>query len=112
MSIEFEGRQRALLESRPRPLADAASTVSKIVGTAGTLVAVTVGWGLLTAVQGDAVVGLLGAVPGVVTLVTSVLSAFGVVRRAEPSVTPVSDPRDDRLRPLVALESGGPARRA
>lgn len=107
MSVEFEGRNRALLEARPRPLVDAASATARIVGTVGTLVAMLVGWGAVTLAQQDAVEGLLGLVPGLVTSVVAVLSAFGVVRRGEPSVTPLSDPRDDRQRQLVALGPGG-----
>lgn len=107
MSAEFEGRARALLEDRPRPLVEAASLTTKIVGTIGTLVAMLVGWGVVTVAQQDAIEGLLGAVPGLVTLVTTALAAFGVVRRGEPAVTPLSDPRNDDLRPLVVLGPGG-----
>jgi len=89
------------LEARPRPLVDAASVTSKIVGTVGTLVTVLVGWGVVTLVQQDAITGLLGAIPGVVTLVSTLLAAFGVVRRGEPVVTPLSDPRDAQLRALA-----------
>lgn len=97
-------------QPRPRPLLDAASLTLRIVGTAGTVVAMLAGWGVVTAVQQDALLGLLGAVPGLVTLVTAALAAFGVVRRGESAVTPLSDPRDDHLRPLVVLGPGrGPA---
>lgn len=109
MSVEFEGRNRELLEARPRPLVDAASITSKITGSIGTVVTMLVGWGLVSLVQQDVIEGLLGLLPGLVTSITSVLTAFGVVRRAEPLVTPLSDPRDDRRRPLVAL---GPEGRA
>lgn len=85
---------------RPRPLLDAASVTSRVVGTIGTLVSMAVGWGVVTASQQDAVVGLLGLVPGVVTAIVAVLSAFGVVTRGEPRVTPVSDPQDDLGNPL------------
>lgn len=87
--------------NRPRPLVDAATAVSNIVGITGGLVTMLVGWGTLTLAQGDAVTGLLGLIPGVVTVVTAVLAAFGVVHRAEPLVTPVSDPRNDAMVPLV-----------
>ncbi len=95
------------LEARPRPLLDAASVTSRVVGTVGTLVAMLVGWGVVSLAQQDAVDGLLGAIPGLVTLVTTVLAAFGVVRRGEPLVTPLSDPRDAKLRTLVTLGPAG-----
>lgn len=100
MTVPFSGR-RTLLDDRPRPINDAAGTVTKIVGTISTLAAMLVGWGLLSATQLDAVEALLGAVPGLVGLIASALSAFGVVRRAEPEVTPLSDPRDNTGQPLV-----------
>lgn len=93
-------QRHGLNYGRPRPLLDAASLTSRIVGTVGTLVTMAVGWGLVTAAQQDAVVGLLGLVPGLVTGITAVVSAFGVVRRAEPRVTPISDPVDDQGRSL------------
>lgn len=83
------------------PLGEVAGQVTRLVGMAGSLVTALVGYGVLTAVRGDAVIGLLGAVPGVVTLVTAALAAFGVVRRGEPLVTPVADPRTDAGVPLV-----------
>jgi hypothetical protein len=85
---------------RPRPLVDAATWVGRVTGLLGVATTSLVGWGVVTAVQGDAVTGLLGTIPGVVTGVTALLSAFGVVRRGEPMVTPVSDPRDDAGRSL------------
>lgn len=107
MSVEFEGRNRALLENRPRPLLDAASVTSRVVGTVGTLVAMLVGWGVVSLAQQDAVEGLLGAVPGLVTMVTTLLAAFGVVRRGEPAVTPLSDPRTASGQPLVVVDRDG-----
>lgn len=89
-----------LAGERPRPLRDAASRLSQVLGIAGALITGLVGWGVLTAAQGDAVTGLLGLIPGVVTAVVAVLSAFGVVRAGEPQVTPLSDPRDDDGTPL------------
>lgn len=92
------------IDERPRPLVDAATWVARVTGLVGTVVTALAGWGIVTAAQGDAVTGLLGAIPGVVTLVATVLAAFGVVRRAEPQVTPLSDPRDNQgqaLRPVA-----------
>lgn len=86
---------------RPTPVADAAGQVQRGVGLAGTIVTALVGWGVVTAAQGDATVGLLGLIPGAVTAVSNLLVAFGVVRRSEPLVTPVSDPQDDAGRSLV-----------
>lgn len=79
-------------DPRPTPLRDAFKSVAAFVAVAGSLITAAVGWGLLTATQGDALQGLLGAVPGVVTLITALLGAFGVVRKAEPLVTPTSSP--------------------
>lgn len=93
--------------ARPRPIKAAADTVSKTLAVVGALVTALVGWGILTATQGDAVTGLLGAIPGVVTAVTTVLAAFGVVRRAEPLVTPMSDPRTDAGTPLITHSPPG-----
>lgn len=89
------------LTGRPRPIMDAFRTVGSAVALAGSIVTALVGWGVLTAAQGDALVGLLGAVPGVVALVTALLAAFGVVRAAEPAVTPLSSPMDALGRPLT-----------
>lgn len=83
------------------PLAEVAGQLGRWLGLAGSLVTALAGYGVLTAVQGDAVQGLLGAIPGVVTMVTALLVAFGVVRQGEPLVTPVADPRDDAGRALV-----------
>lgn len=93
--------------NRPRPIRDAAAKLSKLLGVAGALVTALVGWGVVTATQGDAITGLLGAIPGIVTAVTSVLTAFGIVRQAEPLVTPVSDPRTNSGVPLVSHSPPG-----
>jgi uncharacterized BrkB/YihY/UPF0761 family membrane protein len=89
------------LEARPRPLMEAAGVVSRITATVATVVTMLVGWGVVSLAQQDAIEGLLGAIPGLVTLISTILAAFGVARRAEPQVTPVSDPRDDLGTPLV-----------
>lgn len=89
------------IDERPRPVHDAAAHATRVIGLLGSLVTTLVGFGIVTVAQGDALIGLLGAIPGVVTLVTSLLVAFGVVRQAEPVVTPLADPRDADMHPLV-----------
>jgi hypothetical protein len=93
----------APIVDRPRPILDAFKTVGSAVALLGSVATALVGWGVLTATQGDAVTGLLGAIPGIVTLVTALLAAFGVVRKAEPAVTPVADPAVEVDGALVAL---------
>ena len=93
----------APLPDRPRPLFDALRTVGMAVALAGSVVVSLVGWGVLTAAQGDALSGLLGVIPGLIALVTAFLAAFGVVRKAEPAVTPVADPAVEIDGALIAL---------
>ena len=90
---------------QPRPLADAANAVTKGLGMVGALVTAAVGYGLLAVAQGDAVQGLLGAIPGLITLIQNFAVAFGIVNRAEPKVTPVSSPRDNDGQPLTVQRS-------
>jgi hypothetical protein len=100
------------LETRPQPVREAASAVSRVTGLFGSVLTALVGIGILTAVQGDALVALLGAIPGLITLATTVLAVFGVVRRAEPDVTPVADPRNRDGVPLIVegtISEPGPA---
>ncbi|HVK25073.1 MAG TPA: hypothetical protein VM677_27245 [Actinokineospora sp.] len=84
------------ITTRPRPLVTVARQITKGVTVISALITSLVGVGIVTAAQGDAVTGLLGAIPGIVGGVFGVLAAFGVVRGGEPLVTPSSDPRDDR----------------
>lgn len=88
---------------RPTPLDDAAGRVARVVGTVSALVTALAGSGiaLLTAEQADALTGLLGAVPGVVTLAAVALASFRVRDIAKPEVTPVEDPRAADGTPLV-----------
>lgn len=81
--------------SRPRPLRDEATLLVKLLGVGGSLALALIGWGVLTAVQGNALVGLLGAIPGLVNAITTVLTAFGLVSRVEPLVTPISAPQNN-----------------
>lgn len=80
------------LNDRPRPILEAFKSVGSAVAFLSSVITAAVGWGVLTAAQGDASVALLGAIPGAVALVGALLTAFGVVKRAEPQVTPNSDP--------------------
>lgn len=80
------------LTGRPRPVNDAAVSVSKVLGIIGALVTTAVTYGIITSVQGDAVTGLLGLIPGAITAVLAAYSAFRVAAEAEPQVTPVSKP--------------------
>lgn len=78
---------------RPTPVRDVAGKVATWTAGLGALVASLVGFGILTVVQGDALTGLLGAIPGIVTWVASAVAAFRVASKAQPLVTPVADPR-------------------
>lgn len=83
------------------PLRSIAGSVSKVVGVLSALVTSLAGYGIVTAVQGDAVTGLLGALPGIVTLIGTVIAAFQTATRGENQVTPLSDPRANDGTPLV-----------
>lgn len=91
------------IPDRPRPILDAFKSVGAAVAFIGSVVTALVGWGVLSAVQGDAVSGLLGLLPGAVTAVTAVLAAFGVLRKAEQDTTPTKDPATHVEGRLVAL---------
>jgi hypothetical protein len=94
------------IRTRPRPIREAFRSVGSAIALVGSIVTSLVGWGVISATQGDAVHGLLGAIPGVVALVTALLSAFGVVQKAEPQVTPLSDPRNNRGEQLAPVDGG------
>lgn len=93
------------ITTRPRPILDAFKSVGSAVALIGSILTSLVGWGVISATQGDAVNGLLGAIPGAVALVTSLLAAFGVVKSAEPKVTPLSDPRNNLGETLTATNN-------
>jgi hypothetical protein len=82
----------APLLNRPAPITEAFKSVGTAIAFIGSVVTALVGWGVFTAAQGDATTGLLGLIPGAVTAVTQVLTAFGVAKRAAAETTPVSDP--------------------
>lgn len=83
------------ISERPRPIKAAADELKSWIGFATLVIGGATGAGinLLTDDQANALTALLAAVPGVVGLVSAVAVAFGVVRRSEPLVTPLEDPR-------------------
>lgn len=80
---------------RPRPIKDAADELKRWMALLTALVGGLGGAGvnLITDEQADALTATLAAVPGIVGTVTVLLTAFGIVRRSEPLVTPLEDPR-------------------
>lgn len=93
------------INDRPRPIKTAADQLKSWLGFATLVVGGAAGAGinLLTDEQANAITALLAAVPGVVGTVTVLLTAFGIVRRSEPLVTPMTDPRDNDGTKLVSL---------
>ena len=93
------------IETRPRPIKTAADELKAWLGFATLVLGGAAGAGvnLLTDDQANALTALLAAVPGIVGAVSVVLTAFGIVRRSEPLVTPMSDPRDNDGSPLVVV---------
>lgn len=79
-------------DNRPRPLHKAAIAVARGRASIGGLLTAAAGFGLMSAVQVDAVTAALGAIPGIIAAATGVLAAFGVVKQAEPKVTPIESP--------------------
>ncbi|PRY35338.1 hypothetical protein [Umezawaea tangerina] len=90
---------------RPRPILDKFRTVGGAVAFLGTLVSAGATYGVLDAAEASATNAVLVAIPGAVTLVTSLLAAFGVVKTSEPLVTPVSSPQDNFGAPLTPAGS-------
>lgn len=93
------------INDRPRPIKSAADQLKSWLGFATLIVGGAAGAGinLLTDDQADAVTATLAAVPGVVGTITVLLTAFGIVKRSEPLVTPMEDPRDNDGTQLVAM---------
>jgi hypothetical protein len=92
--------------SRPNPLGKAASSVGTAWSAASGVVGALVTFGVLTAVQGDAItaagtaaegtVTALGTVlAGVLPLIAGIVSSFRTAAAAKDHVTPVTDPRND-----------------
>lgn len=73
------------------------AVLSAFVTAAGT------GGLLLTSDQVTALQGVIAAVVPLVSAVLVVLTAFGIVKRSEPLVTPMIDPRDNDGTKLVAV---------
>jgi len=89
---------------RPRPILDAVRGVGTVTALIGSLVTALVGVGVFNTAQGSAAQALLATVAAVIPAVTGLLVAFGVLRKAEPKVTPLSSPMDNQGRPLVAAD--------
>jgi hypothetical protein len=83
------------------PLRTVASAVAKATGLAAAAVTSIVGFGILTAVQGNALIGLLGIIPGLITAIGTAWAAFRTAARGEQHVTPLADPRDNDGTPLI-----------
>lgn len=94
-------RSAQLAAAARYPLRDIAGEATRWVGIVGALVTAAVGYGILTLAQGDAVVGLLGLIPGIVAAISNAVTAFQVAKRGAEVVTPVADPRDNTGAPLV-----------
>jgi hypothetical protein len=77
------------------PLRTVAKNVSIVVGMISTFVTSAVGFGVVTAVQGNALIGLFGILPGLLTAVGTALAAFTTAQAGEQHVTPLVDPRND-----------------
>ncbi|HSL51995.1 MAG TPA: hypothetical protein VK878_23235 [Candidatus Deferrimicrobiaceae bacterium] len=92
-------------EDRPRPIKAAADELKAWLGFATLVVGGAAGAGvnLLTDDQANALTAILAGVPGVVGALTVMLTAFGIVKRSEPLVTPMRDPRDNDGTRLVAV---------
>lgn len=87
-----------------RPLAGVSKKVAAVLAVLGSAVSTLATIGAITVEQDTAVQGSLAALVGLVTAVTAVLTAFGIVKRAEPLVTPMSDPRNDEGVPLTPVD--------
>lgn len=96
---------------RPRPLHHTATSYVRYHGiTAGGVLALT-GWAIVALIQSSATVALLGLVPGVTAILATSYTAHTITRRAEPLVTPISDPRDNRGLPLLPARTAAPVRK-
>lgn len=108
-AIPFEPADEAAppTTARPRPIL-AAIRSGAWLPLVGTLLTAAVTFGLLNSEQGTAIGNLVAAVATLLTAITAALSNFHVLRRAEPEVTPVADPRDDLGRALVPERGPAP----
>lgn len=93
------------IDQRPRPVRDAAVQLKNWIGVLSTVVAALGASGaLMSADQVTAVQGVLTAFLVLVPAVSTVLTAFGIVRRSEPLVTPMQDPRDNDGSRLMVVD--------
>lgn len=99
-------------DTRPNPLAEAASKVGTAWSAAAGVVSALVAFGALTVAQGSAITAAGDAAPGVVValgtvlaavtpLISGVIASFRTASAAREHVTPVADPRDDHGHALV-----------
>lgn len=93
------------ISDRPRPIKAAADELKTWLAFATLVVGGLGGSGvnLITDEQASALTATLAGIPGVVGAVTVLLTAFGIVRRSEPLVTPLEDPvssTGEKLYPL------------
>lgn len=100
------------LTVRPVPIQEAFRSVTGATQFAVSLVVLLGGYGVLTAVQGSAIEGLLGAIPGLVSLGGDVVRSFQVqkaIATSEAAVTPLESPAVEvggELVPLVPDTEG------
>lgn len=82
------------INDRPRPIKDAADEIKRWLALATLLVGGIGGAGvnLVTDEQANALTAALAAIPGIIGAVTVLLTAFGIVKRSEPLVTPLESP--------------------
>jgi hypothetical protein len=86
---------------RPTPVRDEAESSARIVALVTGLLPALIGAGVVTAVQGELVLGLLGLLLGLPGAVAAWWASVRTASRSEPQVTPLSDPRDNEDRRLV-----------
>ncbi|SFO81976.1 hypothetical protein SAMN05421810_10163 [Amycolatopsis arida] len=88
-------------DRRPRPIRDTIRSGGAWRTAIGALITAAVSFGLLNTEQATLVDNIVATLATLITLVTSLIAQFHILGRAEPQVTPVSDPRDDHGAPLV-----------
>lgn len=93
------------ISDRPRPIRAAADEIKRWVALATLLVGGLGGAGvnLVTDEQANALTAVLNGIPGAFGAVMVLLTAFGIVKRSEPLVTPLEDPRDREGQPLYPV---------
>jgi hypothetical protein len=86
------------------PVADAASMSAKVWGTIAALVAALAGVGVISVDQNTTLQAVIVGAGALVSAVSTALAAFKVRNVAEPLVTPLVEPRDDRGNQLIPLQ--------